>query len=311
MDADPLPSWNQEASKAAIIEFVDTVCGRNGSQAVPVEERVAVFDNDGTLWCEKPMPIQLDFFLKRWVEMANAQPELLEQQPWKAAIEADYAWFGSAIDEHYVGNDTKVKMLTGGILRSFAGISVDEFEGLAERFLRTAQHPSLGRSYLECAYTPMVELLGYLADNGFTNYVASGGGRDFMRPVTEELYGVPREQVIGSTISLSFLDDRPGGVVVRKPEADYLGDGPEKPIRIWSRAGRRPLLAAGNSNGDIPMLEFTHHETRPTLRLLINHDDGEREFAYTAGAESALERAGIDGWIVVSVKDDWARVFDS
>ena len=155
----------------------------------------------------------------------------------------------------------------------------------------------------------MVELLGYLEANGFSNYIASGGGRDFMRPISQEVYGIPRERVIGSATALEYTSDDRGGTITRKAEADYLDDGPQKPIRIWSRTGRRPLLAAGNSNGDIPMLDFTRHPDKPSLRLLVLHDDGEREFDYTSGAEQALEKAGSDGWTVVSVKDDWATVF--
>jgi hypothetical protein len=155
----------------------------------------------------------------------------------------------------------------------------------------------------------MVELLGYLETNGFSNYIASGGGRDFMRPISREVYGIPRERVIGSATALEYTSDGVGGTIMRKPEADYLDDGREKPIRIWSRTGRRPLLAAGNSNGDIPMLDFAQHSDKPFLRLLVLHDDGEREFDYTSGAEQALERADTNGWTVVSVKNDWARVF--
>ena len=155
----------------------------------------------------------------------------------------------------------------------------------------------------------MVELLAYLAASGFTNYIASGGGRDFMRPISEEIYGIPRERVIGSSATLVYASGEHGGTIRHAPEADYLDDGPEKPVRIWSRTGRRPLLAAGNSNGDIPMLEFTQHRDKPSLRLLVLHDDDEREFAYTSGAEQAIERAATDGWTVISVKDDWTTVF--
>ena len=192
--------------------------------------------------------------------------------------------------EHYAGDDTNVRTLLGGVLAAHAGISVDDFEEQADAFLRSAQHPTLGRGYLECAYAPMVELLRYLEANGFSNYIASGGGRDFMRPISEEMYGIPRDRVIGSSTALDYADDD-GGTIMRKPEADVLDDGPEKPVRIWSRIGRRPILAAGNSNGDIPMLDFTQHADKPTLRLLVLHDDAEREFDYTAGAENALERA--------------------
>ena len=155
----------------------------------------------------------------------------------------------------------------------------------------------------------MVELLGYLDANGFSNYIASGGGRDFMRPISEEMYGIPRDRVIGSSTALDYAGDDEGGTIMRKPEADVLDDGPQKPVRIWSRVGRRPLLAAGNSNGDIQMLDFTQHADKPFLRLLVLHDDAEREFAYTAGAEASLERARAEGWTIVSVKDDWSTVF--
>jgi phosphoglycolate phosphatase-like HAD superfamily hydrolase len=276
---------------------------------VPPAERVAVFDNDGTLWCEKPLPIQADFILRRLRELAEADPSLREKQPWKAAYERDYGWLGNVMAEHYAGDDTNVRALGAGILSAYAGISVEDFEHQADDFLRTAQHPSLGRGYLTCTYAPMVELLGYLKANGFANYIASGGGRDFMRPITDEVYGIPRERVIGSSSTFAYTSDAHGGTITHKPEADYLDDGPEKPVRIWNRTGRRPLLAAGNSNGDVPMLEFTHRADGPTLRLLVLHDDPDREFAYTAGAERALERARAEGWTVVSMKDDWRTVF--
>jgi phosphoglycolate phosphatase-like HAD superfamily hydrolase len=276
---------------------------------VPEDERVAVFDNDGTLWCEKPMPIQLDFILRRFVEMADADPGLRERQPWKAAYERDYAWLGKVMDEHYAGDDTNVRVVAGGILAAYDGISVEDFEARADAFLRAAQHPTLGRGYLETAYVPMIELLDHLSANGFTNYIASGGGRDFMRPITHDVYGIPRQRVIGSASTLEYTSDEHGGTITHRPELDYLDDGPQKPIRIWSRTGRRPLLAGGNSNGDVEMLHFTQHADKPSLRLLVLHDDAEREFAYTAGAERALEQAARDGWTVVSVKDDWATVF--
>src|SRR5215207_1561555 len=307
--ADGLSTWRDGPAKRAIVEFVARVTGDDGREPVPVEERLAVFDNDGTLWCEKPMPIQLDFILRRLVEMADADPALRESQPWKAAYERDYGWLGAVVAEHYAGDETNVRVLAAAILAAYDGISVEDFEAQSDDFLRSARHPTLGRGYLECAYAPMVELLGYLAANGFSNYIVSGGGRDFMRPISQEVYGIPRQRVIGSTAALAYTSDDHGGAITHKPEADYLDDGPEKPIRIWSRTGRRPLLAAGNSNGDVPMLHFTQHADKPSLRLLVLHDDEEREFAYTAGADEALERAASDGWTVVSVKDDWSRVF--
>ncbi len=211
--------------------------------------------------------------------------------------------------QHYAGDETNVKVLAAGILAAYDGISVEEFEAQADAFLRTAQHPTLGRGYLHCAYAPMVELLAYLAANGFGNYIASGGGRDFMRPISQEMYGIPRQSVIGSASALAYTSDERGGTITHKAEADYLDDGPEKPIRIWSRTGRRPLLAAGNSNGDVPMLHFTQHPDKPFMRLLVLHDDDEREFAYTRGAERALDRAAADGWTVISVQEDWNAVF--
>jgi hypothetical protein len=309
MTVEPLSSWRDGPARAAILEFVAQASGADGSAGVPVEERVAVFDNDGTLWCEQPMPIQLDFILRRLVEMAEAQPELRERQPWKAAHERDHAWLGAIMAQHYAGDDTNVRTLAGGILAAFAGISVEDFEANSGAFLRSSQHPTLGRGYLQCAYAPMVELLGHLEANGFSNYIVSGGGRDFMRPITQEVYGIPRERVIGSSSTFAYTSDARGGTITHKPEADYLDDGPEKPVRIWNRTGRRPILAAGNSNGDIEMLHFTQHPDKPTLRLLVLHDDKEREFDYTAGAERALEQARSDGWTLVSVKDDWATVF--
>jgi phosphoserine phosphatase len=306
---DRLSSWRDGAPKRAIVEFVARVRGEDGSEPVPIEERVAVFDNDGTLWCEKPMPIQLDFILRRLVEMAEADAALRERQPWKAAYERDYGWLSAIMAEHYAGDETNVKVLAGGVLAAYDGISVEDFESRADEFLRSAKHPTLGRGYLDCAYAPMVDLLAYLAANGFSNYIASGGGRDFMRPISQDVYGIPRQRVIGSSSALAYTSDERGGTITHKAEADYLDDGPEKPIRIWSRTGRRPLLAGGNSNGDVPMLDFTQHRDKPSLRLLVLHDDDEREFAYTTGAERALERAAQDGWTVISVKDDWAKVF--
>src|SRR3954452_22281618 len=174
-----LASWDDGAARQAIIDFVE----RTVSEAVPPEERVAVFDNDGTLWCEKPLPIQADFILRRLFEMAEADPELRGRQPWKAAYERDYAWLGTVVAEHSAGGETNVRTLLGGVLAAFAGITVEEFEDRSAAFLRNTEHPTLGRSYVQCAYTPMIELLSYLDANGFSNYIASGGGRDFMRPI--------------------------------------------------------------------------------------------------------------------------------
>jgi phosphoglycolate phosphatase-like HAD superfamily hydrolase len=302
---EPLASWNDGPSKEAVLDFVERVA----AAGVPRDERVAAFDNDGTLWCEKPMPIQLDFILRRLVEMAEADPELRSRQPWQAAYDRDYGWFAEVMAEHYAGDDTNVRTLAAGVLAAHGGISVDDFEAQAAAFLHSARHPTLGRGYLACAYAPMIELLDHLEANGFSNYIVSGGGRDFMRPISQEVYGIPRERVVGSATALEYTSDDNGGTILRKPEADYLDDGPQKPIRIWSRTGRRPRLAAGNSNGDIEMLDFTRHEHNPVLRLLVLHDDPDREFEYTTGAEAALTKARSDDWSVISVKNDWSTVF--
>jgi phosphoserine phosphatase len=306
---EPLASWNEGEAKDSIIRFVGQTCGEESTPLVPVKERVAVFDNDGTLWCEKPMPIQLDFILRRLAEMVQQDPGLRAHQPWKAAYERDYDWLGSAVDEHYAGDDTKAMTLAAGILAAYDGISVEEFEARSDAFLRSARHPTLGRPYLETTYVPMVELLAYLKSNGFSSYVVSGGGRDFIRSVTRDLYGIPRERVIGSASTLEYVSGEFGGTVNHKAKADYLDDGTEKPVRIWSRTGRRPVLAAGNANGDVPMLDFTQHPDKPFLRLLVLHDDAEREYAYVSGAEQALERAAKGDWTVVSIRNDWTTVF--
>jgi haloacid dehalogenase-like hydrolase len=203
-----------------------------------------------------------------------------------------------------------VKVLMGGILQAFAGMTVDDYGADAHSFVHEGQHPTLGRSFRDCGYRPMIELLEYLEANGFTCYIASGGDRDFMRPVTQAIYNIPSERVIGSSNGLRYEPDEHGGKVVYLAEPDYFDDGPVKPVRIWSRVGRRPILAAGNSNGDIEMLRFAGGPARPGLRLLVLHDDPEREFDYTAGAERSLEEAKAHGWTVVSIKRDWTTVFD-
>ncbi len=301
-----LASWNDTATRASIIDFVERVTREGGPDYVPPAERIAVFDNDGTLWCEKPMPIELGFILRQFAAMAEKDPSLRERQPWKAAHEQDHAWLGGAITKHYHGDDADMQLLMGGMLHAFAGMTVEEYEEGAGAFLRGGSHPTNGRGFCDCGYLPMIELLRYLETAGFTSYIASGGDRDFMRPVTEEIYGIPFERVIGSSNALSYQHDDEGGTLVYLAEPDFFDDGETKPVRIWSRIGRRPLIAGGNSNGDIPMLHYTGARG---LRLLLLHDDPEREFDYTAGAEESLQRAAEDGWTVVSMKNDWAKVF--
>jgi phosphoserine phosphatase len=303
-----LASWNDTATAEAIVDFVEQTTREGGPGYVPAAERVAVFDNDGTLWCEKPMPIELGFILKRLAEMAEADPSLAGRQPWKAAHEGDHAWLGEALTKHYRGDEADVKLLMGGILQAFGGVTVDDYAAAAEEFLR-GSHPTMDRSFHECGYVPMIELIRYLEANGFSTFIASGGDRDFMRPVTEAIYGIPAERVIGSSNALTYQEDEDGGTLVYLAQPDVFDDGPTKPVRIWSRTGRRPIMAAGNSNGDIQMLHYSRSPTGQGLRLLLLHDDPEREFDYTAGAETSLQRASQDRWTVVSIKRDWATVF--
>ena len=299
-----LASWQDGPTKSAIVDFVGRVT-TDGPDFVAPEARVAVFDNDGTLWCEKPMYIQLDFLLRRFKEQAQADASLREKQPYKAAYTGDLTWLGEAVTKHYQGDDTDLKPLLAAILTSQHEITVEELAGRFEAFFAEAKHPTLGRPYTACGYAPMVELLRYLEANGFTNYIVSGGGRDFMRSITGPLYGIPPERVVGSSVGLVYQD----GDVYTTAEPEFLDDGPIKPVRLWSRIGRRPIFAAGNSNGDIEMLEFSDASSRPSLQLLILHDDADREFDYIAGAEKSLELATAKGWTVASIKNDWSTVF--
>jgi phosphoserine phosphatase len=300
-----LASWNDTASTAAIVDYVRRVT-TDGPDFVPPVERVATFDNDGTLWCEKPMPIQLGFILTRLVELATADPSLRDRQPWKAAAEQDMAWLGGVVEKHYEGDDSDFKVLMGGVLSSVAGLSVEEYEVAAAEFVDGTAHPVNGRLFRDCAYLPMVELLRYLEANDFVPFIASAGDRDFMRPFAEDLYGVPSERVIGSSNALSYDGDTDRLAYLAEP--DVFDDGPVKPVRIWSRVGRRPVFAGGNANGDIPMLRFAGG-AHPALRLLVLHDDPEREFDYTKGADLALQTAAEDDWTVVSIKSDWSAVY--
>jgi phosphoserine phosphatase len=201
-----------------------------------------------------------------------------------------------------------VKLLIAGVIQAFAGWTVEAYAEAAGSYIRDRRHPTLDRGLSECGYAPMVELLRYLEEHGFTCYIASGGNRDFMRTFTHDIYAIPPERIIGSSNGLRFQEEGEGGSVVYLAEPDIFDDGPVKPVRIWSRVGRRPLIAVGNANGDIPLLRFAGGDA-PALRMLVLHDDAEREFDYTAGADQALEAADAGGWTVISVKDDWAVVF--
>ncbi|MDT5194820.1 MAG: hypothetical protein QOH20_1574 [Mycobacterium sp.] len=290
-----LDSWNDGPTKSAIVDFVQLATAK----LAPVD-RVAVFDNDGTLWCETPAYIQLDFLVRQLAAAVAADPSLAARPAYAAASSGDLAWFGDAVTKHYQGDDSDLKELGAAILSASSGVNVEEHAARVADFFASARHPTLRRPYTACGYAPMVELLRYLEANGFTNYIVSGGGRDFMRPVATTMYGVPPERVVGSSVGLTFAD----GDLITTGVAEFLNDGPVKPVRIWGRVGRRPIFAAGNSNGDIEMLEYTHG-----MRLLVRHDDAAREFDYVAGAEKALELAKTRGWTVASMRDDWTHVF--
>jgi phosphoglycolate phosphatase-like HAD superfamily hydrolase len=291
MTTDALPSWRAGKAKTAILDFVDSVT-KPGESFVAPGERIATFDNDGTLWCEKPMYPQADFLIRRWAQQVKADPSLATQEPWKAVAESDRAWLAAALDH--------LPELIKGATEAYAGITTEDFERHVRDFFDSTQHPTLGVTYTEIAFRPMRELLDLLVANEFQVYICSGGGRDFVRVVADEMYGIPRERVIGSGTSLEFRD----GDIYRTAGVEQpIDDGPGKPIHIWTRTGRKPLLAGGNADGDAAMLQSAR------FALLIHHDDAEREFAYDDAAEEAMAQAHQQGWTVVSVKDDFENVF--
>ncbi len=304
-----LPSWKDTQAKQDILDFVAVVTDESSSDYVPPAERIAAFDNDGTLWCEKPMYIQLDYLLRKLAEQAESDSSLRSQQPWKAAWEKDFDWLGGAVTKHYQGDDSDMHVLLGGIVSLAADQAVEQVEAEAKEFIANESHPTLGVPYRHCIYQPMLELLQYLEANGFTNYIVSGGGRDFMRGFVPDLYGIPRERVIGSTVAYRFVENDGGGEIIQRAELDVIDEGPGKPIQIWNVIGRRPILVAGNSNGDLPMLAFAGGSSLPALQLLVVHDDAEREFDYIAGAEKVITAARTNGWTMISMKDDFKSVF--
>jgi phosphoglycolate phosphatase-like HAD superfamily hydrolase len=289
--SDLLPSWRPGAAKTAILEFVRSVT-TPGPSFVPPAERNAAFDNDGTLWCEKPVYPQADFLLRRWRAMAVADPARAGQQPWKAVMEDDQVWLAGLLDH--------LPEVIRGVTEAYDGITVEAFDAEVRRFFDAQHHPALGVPYQQTAFRPMRELISLLQASEFTVYVCSGGGRDFVRVVSEEMYGIPRQQVIGSGTTLEYRD---GEVYRTRGVEEPIDDGPGKPVHIWTRTGYRPLLVGGNADGDAAMLETAR------LALLIRHDDAGREFAYDAGAEKALAAAEKRDWVVVSMKDDFAKVF--
>lgn len=302
-----LPSWRATPTRQAIVDFVTAVTDPEGPDFVPAENRVAVFDNDGTLWSEKPMPTQLHYLLEQWKAAAAADPSLAERQPYMAAVSGDFAWFGAAIDKHYAGDDSDLGALIGAVAASTAGTSTEDYAASVSAFYRDARHVTRGTPYASTVYAPMVELVRLLDAHGFRTYIVSGGERDFMRPMTTQYYGIPAQRVVGTAMDLAYDED--ANVVRYAPKLDFFDDGPIKPARIWARVGQRPILAVGNSNGDLPMLRFAQGSPR-SLALLVHHDDPDRgDTPYDKGAEKALEVAPAQGITVISVRDDWDRVF--
>lgn len=300
---DELPSWQAGKTKQTIVDFVAAVTDPTHSTFVPEPERIAVFDNDGTLWCEKPAYIQLFFVIHRLQEMGQADPALLEKPAFRAAAAGDMGYFANL----YPGD---MKTLFQIVFDTHAGMEQRAFQRLAYDFLSQDRHPRFNQVYKQCIYAPMVELMHYLRAHGFKVFIASAGGMSFVRTVCEEIYDIPYENVIGSNVTFEVA--REGGKVslLRKPGlVDPVDDGPGKPANIELHIGRRPILAAGNANGDLEMLAYAASGDMPYLNLLVNHDDGEREYAYAHGAEQVLQTAQGQGWTVISMKSDWNQVF--
>lgn len=301
---DPLPSWTDGPSKQAITRFVAAVTRDGSPDFVPVPQRIATFDNDGTLWCEQPMYVQLAFALDRVKALSNAHPEWKTQQPFQAVLDNDVAALAKA----------GTKGLIELVLATHAGMSTAAFETICTDWLKTARHPKYDRPYTDLVYQPMLELLAYLRANGFKTFIVSGGGIEFMRPWTEPVYGVPPEQVVGSSIKTEFemRDGRPE--LIRLPQMNFIDDGPGKPVGINAHIGRRPIAAFGNSDGDYEMLQWTTMAGGRRFGLIVHHTDAEREYAYDRTShfgrlDKALDAAPANGWAVVDMKQEWKRIF--
>ena len=302
---DPLPSWNDGKAKQSITEFVTKVTKEGSPDFVPPAERIATFDNDGTLWCEQPMYFQLFFALDRVKALAPQHPEWKTKEPFASLLKGD-------VKGALAGGEHAILEI---IVATHAGVTTAEFEKIVADWIATAKHPKFKRPYTECVYQPMGELLAYLRANGFKTFIVSGGGIEFMRPWTEKVYGIPPEQVVGSSIKTKYemRDGKP--VLMRLPEMNFIDDKTGKPVGINSHIGRRPIAAFGNSDGDQQMLEWTQAGSGARLMMLVHHDDAVREFAY--GAESKIgtfsdalmAEAKKDGWTVISMKDDWKQIF--
>jgi hypothetical protein len=303
---DLLPSWNEGETKQRIVEFVDTVTDESSTQYVPASDRIAVFDNDGTLWCEQPLYFQLQFAIDRILAMAPDNPQWKTEQPFQAILEDDKEKL-SRITE---------RDLIEIVMASHGGMTTDQFAEHVRAWITTAKHPRYGVLYKELIYQPMLELLEYLRANGFKTYIVSGGGIDFMRVFTEEVYGIPPEQVIGSSIKTEFrmVDGEP--VLFRIPELNFIDDKEGKPVGIHQFIGRRPIAAFGNSDGDLQMLQYTASGDGARLLFLLHHDDAEREYAYDRQShigrlDKALDEAWDKDWIVCSMKNDFGAVFSN
>ncbi len=300
--ADPLPSWNDTGAKSRIIEFVETVTDPDSSDYVTPAERIAVFDNDGTLWGEQPAYFQLFYAVDRLREAAEADPSILTSDTLRAAAEGDIAGALAGGDEG----------LLEIIAVSHSGISVADFQADVADWLETARHPDTGMRYDDMLYQPMLELLRYLRDEGFQTWIVSGGGIDFIRAFAAEAYNIPPEQVVGSSTVSSYDED--ARVVLKGPEIGFIDDKAGKPVGIASHIGHRPILAGGNSDGDFQMLDYTTAGDGPRLGLLVHHTDAEREYAYDREGHVGVLNRGLDegpekGWLIVDMAEDWNRVW--
>ncbi len=304
--ADPLPSWNDSPSRTAITGFVERVTREGSADFVVPSERIAVFDNDGTLWAEQPIYFQLAFMFDRIRELAPEHPEWKTQEPFAAVLAGDPARALAG------GNEALMKLAAA----THAGISSEAFDDAARQWLTTARHPKTGRLYTEMVYQPMLEVLAYLRANGFKTFIVSGGGIDFLRLFAEEVYGIPPEQVVGTSMQASYEVRDGVPTIVKQPELDFLDDGAGKPVAIHLHIGRRPIAAFGNSDGDFQMIEWTTAGPGARLGVLVHHDDAEREWAYDRDSHIGRLVRGLDesaerGWVLVGMKDDWKSVFPS
>jgi phosphoserine phosphatase len=302
--SDSLPSWNDGTVKQAIVEFVTRVTRQGGADFVPPAERIAVFDNDGTLWTEHPMYFQLAFALDRVKAMAPTHPEWKDKQPFKAVLEGDMKTLAESGE----------RGLLELVIVTHAGMTTDEFQKIVTDWLATARHPRFNRPYTDLVYQPMLELLAYLRASGFKTFIVSGGGVEFMRPWAERVYGIPAEQVVGSSIKTKFemRDGRP--TLVRLPEVNFIDDKTGKPVGINEYIGRRPIAAFGNSDGDLEMLQWTTMAGNVRFGLIVHHTDAEGEYAYDRDTpfgrlDEALDAATVNKWTVVDMKRDWKVIF--